>query len=79
MGAKRQPKVGSQDKISTQDMFNELLKYVKSRDIEEEDIPKISTIQNWLSSYARAFKQKATDNELELGNLKLHSYNISQI
>ncbi|CAG8716541.1 27075_t:CDS:2, partial [Racocetra persica] len=69
----------SQDKINTQDICNELLKYVESRDIEEEDILKISTIQNWLSSYAYAFKQKATDNELELGNLEIFSCNILQI
>ncbi|RIB24654.1 hypothetical protein C2G38_2167970 [Gigaspora rosea] len=50
----------SQDRMDAQTMHDELLKYVEVGDIETEDIPKTSTIQNWLSTYARAFKQRAT-------------------
>ena len=54
-----------QDRMNVQAMHNELLKYVEIGELEEEDIPKVNTIQNWISSYTRAFKQKATEHELE--------------
>ncbi|PKK72191.1 hypothetical protein RhiirC2_743273, partial [Rhizophagus irregularis] len=44
------------------DMHNELLKFVESGELEAEDVPKITTIQNWISTYARAFKEQATEN-----------------
>ncbi|CAG8654717.1 15737_t:CDS:1, partial [Cetraspora pellucida] len=46
-------------KISAQAMHDELSKYVEIGEIEKDDVPKITTIQNWISSYTRAFKQKA--------------------
>ncbi|CAG8783089.1 20685_t:CDS:2 [Gigaspora margarita] len=46
----------SQDRMDAQTMHDKLLKYVKAKDIEAEDIPKTSMIQNWLNTYARAFK-----------------------
>lgn len=52
------------DKMNAQDMHTELLKYVEVGELAEEDIPKISTIQNWISTYARNFKEKATEREL---------------
>ncbi|RIA85977.1 hypothetical protein C1645_829985 [Glomus cerebriforme] len=39
--------------------------YVEIGELKEEDIPKVHTIQNWLSSYTHAFKQKATEYESE--------------
>jgi hypothetical protein len=54
-----------QDRMNAQAMYEELLKYVEIGELEEEDIPKVHTIQNWISSYTRAFKQKATEHELE--------------
>ncbi|CAG8487895.1 7277_t:CDS:2, partial [Racocetra persica] len=38
----------NKDKISTQDMHYELLKFVEIGEIEKTDIPKIDTIQNWI-------------------------------
>ncbi|RHZ86827.1 hypothetical protein Glove_43g53 [Diversispora epigaea] len=54
-----------QDRMNAQAMRDELMKYVETGEIEEEDVPKINTIQNWIGSYTRAFKQKATERELE--------------
>ncbi|CAG8718655.1 8067_t:CDS:2, partial [Funneliformis mosseae] len=34
-------------------------------ELEKEDIPKVHTIQNWISSYTYAFKQKAIEYELK--------------
>ncbi|CAG8846978.1 2504_t:CDS:2, partial [Gigaspora margarita] len=47
-------------KLDNRDSGNKLLKYVEAGDIEAEDISKTSTIQNWLNTYACAFKQRAT-------------------
>ena len=50
------------DKMSAKDMYNELLVFVESGELEAENVPKITTIQNWISSYARTFKEQATEN-----------------
>jgi hypothetical protein len=44
------------------DMHNELLKFVESGELEVKDISKITTIQNWISTYARTFKEQITEN-----------------
>ena len=46
-------------------MHDKLLKYVETGEIEEEKVLKVHTIQNWISSYTHAFKQKATESKLE--------------
>ena len=46
-------------------MHDELLKYVETGEIKEEEVSKVHTIQNWISSYTYAFKQKATESKLE--------------
>jgi hypothetical protein len=53
-----------QDKLTAQEMHDELLKYVESKEIEEQDVPKVSTIQGWISRYAAALKQQATEAAL---------------
>jgi hypothetical protein len=54
----------SEDRMNAQSMHDELLKRVEAGELEEEDIPKVNTIQNWINTYARAFKERATDREL---------------
>ena len=54
-----------QDRMNAQVMHDELLKYVETGEIEEEEVLKVHTIQNWISSYTYAFKQKATESKLE--------------
>ncbi|CAG8811469.1 20395_t:CDS:2, partial [Gigaspora rosea] len=61
----------SKDRMNAQNMYNELLKYVEAGDIEKEDVLQISTIHNWINAYASAFKQRATENELESEKNKL--------
>ncbi|CAG8851319.1 1297_t:CDS:1, partial [Racocetra persica] len=56
----------NQERIGAQTMHYKLLKYAERGDIEKEDISKSTTIKNWLYLYARAFKQEATENKLEL-------------
>jgi len=54
--------LNQKDKMSAKDMYNELLMFVDSGELEAEDVPKITTIQNWISAYARTFKEQATEN-----------------
>jgi hypothetical protein len=53
--------LNQKDKMSAKDMYNELLTFVESGELEAEDVPKVTTIQNWISTYARAFKEQATE------------------
>ena len=48
------------DKLTAQEMCDELLKYVESDEFEEQDVPKVTTMQGWISRYAAAFKEQAT-------------------
>ncbi|RGB35610.1 hypothetical protein C1646_759162 [Rhizophagus diaphanus] len=47
-----------------QSMHNELLIYVEAGKLEEENIPKVNTIQNWINTYTRIFKKRATERDL---------------
>ncbi|PKY45509.1 hypothetical protein RhiirA4_419897 [Rhizophagus irregularis] len=47
--------------VRIKDMYNKLLKFVESEELDE-DVPKITTIQNWISTYTQAFKEQATEN-----------------
>ncbi|CAG8726209.1 895_t:CDS:1, partial [Racocetra persica] len=47
-----------------------LMKFAKGGEIEKKNVPKIFTIENWVSSYACTFKQKATE-QLAKDNIHL--------
>ncbi|RGB24591.1 hypothetical protein C1646_676264 [Rhizophagus diaphanus] len=53
--------INPQDKFNAQEMHNELLKYMETEEIEEQDVPKVSTIQGWIGRYAAALKYQATE------------------
>jgi len=44
-------------KMNPQQMREELLQRVPKGELREEDVPKISTIQNWISSFSRRWKE----------------------
>ncbi|RHZ65459.1 hypothetical protein Glove_315g46 [Diversispora epigaea] len=52
------------DKLTAQKMHEELMKYVESNEIEKQNVPKVSTIQGWISRYAAAFKEQTTEAAL---------------
>ncbi|GBC42666.2 hypothetical protein GLOIN_2v1480119 [Rhizophagus irregularis DAOM 181602=DAOM 197198] len=59
------------------DIYNELMKFVESGELEAEDVPKITTIQNWISTYARTFKEQATENMVkDIRDLEICSQNV---
>ena len=45
------------DRYNAQEMWNELIKLTEEGSLEETDIPKVLTIQNWISRYAAQHKQ----------------------
>src|SRR6266498_1481712 len=54
----------SEDRMNARSMRDELLKHVEAGELEEEDIPKVNTIQNWINTYAHVFKERATERDL---------------
>ena len=42
-----------------QDMYNELVQQAQGGEIKIEEVPKITTIQNWIGRYTREHKQEA--------------------
>ncbi|GES84628.1 hypothetical protein GLOIN_2v1766858 [Rhizophagus clarus] len=44
--------LNQKDKMLAKNMHNELLMFVESGELKADDIPKITTIQNWISAYA---------------------------
>ncbi|GBC04535.1 hypothetical protein RclHR1_05720008 [Rhizophagus clarus] len=52
-------------KMIAQEMYDNLTEYVSQREIDESDIPKVVTIQNWIANYTRTFKVSASLRALE--------------
>ena len=44
-------------KMSAQQMHEELLQRVQEDELCEEDVPKVSTIQNWILGFSRRWKE----------------------
>ena len=51
--------VNKSDRYTAQDMYDELVQYAQEGEIKMEEIPKVATIQNWISRYTREHKQEA--------------------
>ena len=66
--------INPQDKMNAQEMHTALLPFVESGEIEEDDIPKISTIQGWISKYSAALKQLASEKALEISHAESLSH-----
>ena len=54
--------LNQKDKMSAKEMYNELLTFVESGELEANDVPRLATIQNWISAYTWTFKEQATEN-----------------
>ena len=48
--------VNKSDRYTAQDMYDELVQYAQEGEIKMEEIPKVATIQNWISRYIREHK-----------------------
>ncbi|CAG8771059.1 10212_t:CDS:2, partial [Cetraspora pellucida] len=54
----------SSDRYTASDMHNGLLELVESGEINEEDIPTQSTIENWINHYSQESKKEAAEQVL---------------
>ncbi|EXX61625.1 uncharacterized protein OCT59_026236 [Rhizophagus irregularis] len=52
-------------KLNVQQMHEELLRRTELGEIEESDIPKVSTITNWISTFSRKWKEAMALRSLE--------------
>ncbi|CAG8741871.1 17359_t:CDS:2, partial [Rhizophagus irregularis] len=73
-GGKRMKK--REDRLNARSMRDELLKHVEAGELEEEDILKVNTIQNWINTYTCVFKERAT--ECDLANKFENVLNLSE-
>uniref|UniRef100_U9UH23 Uncharacterized protein n=1 Tax=Rhizophagus irregularis (strain DAOM 181602 / DAOM 197198 / MUCL 43194) TaxID=747089 RepID=U9UH23_RHIID len=53
------------NKFSAQQMYEELVRRVQLGELDENDVPKISTIQNWITGFSRKWKEIMAIRELE--------------
>ena len=57
--------IDKRKKMSAQEMHNNLMERALQEEIEKEEVPKVSTIQNWIANYTRSFKASASLRALE--------------
>ncbi len=56
-------------KMNANEMHEELLKRVADGEISKDDVPKISTISNWITNTSRSFKKTMALRLLEEAEL----------
>jgi len=52
-------------KMSAQQMQTNLLERVERNEIEADEVPKITTIANWISGFSRQWKTAMAERSLE--------------
>jgi hypothetical protein len=68
--------VDKSEKYTAQEMYNELKELVKEGILEEEEIPKVSTIGNWITRYAQAHRKIQAQQALAQVNGVLETLKI---
>jgi hypothetical protein len=58
--------INKSEKYTAQEMHNELKGLVEEGVLEEEEIPKVSTISNWIARYAQAHRKLRAQQALAL-------------
>ena len=57
--------VNPHQKMSAQQIYTNLLERVESTEIETDEVPKVSTIVNWISSFSRQWKTSMAERSLK--------------
>ncbi|CAG8840764.1 43637_t:CDS:2, partial [Gigaspora margarita] len=52
-------KANQNNRYTAQDMYDKLVQHVLESKFKVKEVPKVATIQNWISCYTREHKQKA--------------------
>ncbi|CAG8731224.1 8104_t:CDS:2, partial [Funneliformis caledonium] len=53
------------DCMNTKDMYERLKEFSNNGELEEEEIPKVNTIQLWISRFTQKFKESSTKAALQ--------------
>lgn len=67
--------LNARDKLNPQEMQDELQRFVESGEIQKEDVPKTSTIKNWISLYSREWKERATKAVIQMNRSEVLANN----
>jgi hypothetical protein len=59
------------DRYTAEDMLNELHSMVREGTLEDEEIPKLTTIANWISGYAKKHRQDLAKQSIEMTKVSL--------
>lgn len=68
--------VDKSEKYTAQEMYNELKELVDEGILEAEEIPKVSTIGNWITRYAQAHRKIQAQQALVQVNSALETLKI---
>ncbi|CAJ0649053.1 6420_t:CDS:2 [Entrophospora sp. SA101] len=60
--------VNPNQKMTADNMHEELLECVKNEELEEEEIPKISTIVNWITRTYACWKKQMAEETLDISH-----------
>ena len=63
--------VDPRKKMTAAEMKSELMQRVQEGEIEEEDVPKESTITNWITTFARGWKHAMALQAIEAAERNL--------
>jgi hypothetical protein len=58
--------INKSEKYTTQEMYNKLKGLVEEGVLKKEEIPKISTINNWIAQYAQTYRKLKAQQALVL-------------
>ena len=70
--------VDKSERYTAQEMYNELKELVEEGILEAEEIPKVSTIGNWITRYAQAHRKAQAQKALEHVNDLLETLNFDE-
>jgi hypothetical protein len=60
--------IDKSDRYNAQSMYSELLKMAEENEISQESIPKVESIQSWITRYSAACKTESSKNALNNNN-----------
>jgi hypothetical protein len=64
--------VGKKNRFTTSKMLEELQKKVGTGELEVDEIPKIKTIENWITRYNQEYKKESAAKELYITPVKIN-------
>ena len=60
-----QGNIHAKNRITATDMYNRLNEFANNGELEQDEVPKVSTIQGWISRYHKIFLEQATRTALD--------------